>query len=214
MFSAILPLIGVDKTAVLGISTPSDDGNYYTVLLNSKKENGDSVFRTIPVGLACDDCRNAGRPADCPHKASELPPWKPADRHEIQKAMMPAEQFAAETLGLIPGKSNIAFTRADILKLMNSPHQDVHVAGRSYVYIACDPTAGRESRLALAAFMWAHSDADDRPPPLPSMPQPQLPQVLGSALPPDHRPAEESAHVVVRALLHTRRAPSPQTSAR
>lgn len=199
VYSAILPLIGVDKTAVFGISTPSDDGNYYTILLNSRKENGDSVFRTIPVAMACEECQKAGKVAECPHKSTELPPWKPADRQEIQRAMMPPEQFAMETLGLIPGKANIAFTRADIQKLFAGREQDVFVPGRSYIYVACDPTAGHGSRLALVAFMWAREEYDDPYQPLrrpQQRPPPQQQQVDGSTTT-SPRPAEEDEQLVV-----------------
>jgi hypothetical protein len=159
IYSSITPLLGVDKTAVLGISTPANDGNYYSLLLNKTKTNGTPIFRTIPVGLACQACTDAGKALECPHKAEELPDWKPPDRQELQKAMMPEEQYKTEALGLIPGRNNRAFSKSDIDSLFKRSDQHVHIpGGQTYVYIACDPTGGDGSRFALVAFVWAKSD--------------------------------------------------------
>lgn len=155
----IAPLLGVKNTVVIGISTPASDGNYYSALLTKKKKDGSNVFRTIPIGLACQECVEIGKALTCPHKGDELPDWKPPDRQDIQKALMSDEQFKAETLGLIPGRADVAFERSDIAAMLKRPEQDVYAKGGTYVYIACDPTGGGGSRLALTAFVWAQGNS-------------------------------------------------------
>jgi hypothetical protein len=154
--TGIVPLMGVGRTAVLAISTPGDDDNYYSVLLGKRKANGDPLFRTIPVGLACEECREAGKASECKHKVRELPSWKSDERHELTKELLPTEKFNAEAQGLIGSAENVAFSRGEIERLFRRPAQPLTVKTRAIVYVACDPTGAGNSRFALIAFMWAH----------------------------------------------------------
>jgi hypothetical protein len=73
--NAVVPLIGVKNTAVLGISTPQDELNYYNQLMES------GFFKCIKIGLSCDDCLSKG--IKCPHKRERLPAWKPEEKQEL-----------------------------------------------------------------------------------------------------------------------------------
>jgi hypothetical protein len=81
MFAKIVvPLFGVAKTAVLAISTPDDEFNYYTNLMDIKLDGGKSLFKVIRIGGACDSCSSAG--IKCTHSMLRLPIWKPLARQE------------------------------------------------------------------------------------------------------------------------------------
>lgn len=67
-FTVVVPLLGVKHTAVLAISTPDDEFNYYTQLLEL------GLFRCIKIGLTCDACEALGLP--CTHRIKRLPHWK------------------------------------------------------------------------------------------------------------------------------------------
>jgi hypothetical protein len=57
----VVPLFGVINTAVLAISSPDDDQNYYSELLELKTSTGETFFKVIKIGLACDSCFDAGK---------------------------------------------------------------------------------------------------------------------------------------------------------
>jgi len=73
--NAVVPLIGVANTAVLGISTPQDELNYYNQLMET------GLFYCIKIGLSCDECLSKG--IKCPHRRERLPFWKPEDKQEL-----------------------------------------------------------------------------------------------------------------------------------
>ena len=79
-YEVIVPLLEVDATAMIAISTPQDSLNFYSEMFTMKGPDGRSLFRTIEVGLACKACLAIGRGADCPHMVDEIPPWKSKEK--------------------------------------------------------------------------------------------------------------------------------------
>ena len=82
-FEVVLPLLEVDRTSMLAISTPSPEGNmnFYTTMMDSKDPNtGKPMFKVLKVGLACDACQAAGIASECTHMESFRPPWKSASK--------------------------------------------------------------------------------------------------------------------------------------
>lgn len=63
----VVPLLELDRTALICISTILDPCNYYSKLLELKDENGDSFFQVHRFTLACDACIEAGTPEQCTH---------------------------------------------------------------------------------------------------------------------------------------------------
>jgi len=45
----VLPLLGVNNTSVIAISTPMEDSNYFSQLLRMVKPNGSHMFKTIHI---------------------------------------------------------------------------------------------------------------------------------------------------------------------
>eukprot|EP00854_Cymbomonas_tetramitiformis_P032397 gene32397-41079_t len=53
----IVPLLNVRDTALLAISTPLDENNFYSTLLAMKEPNSDRpMFNTLEIKLICSDC--------------------------------------------------------------------------------------------------------------------------------------------------------------
>ena len=71
----IVPLLTVDHTALLAISSPGDEMNYYSILQDLKNAYGDPLFLNIRIGLACDRCI-ADSVDVCVHQLKRLPSWK------------------------------------------------------------------------------------------------------------------------------------------
>jgi hypothetical protein len=75
VFQAVcVPLLGVKDTALLAISTPDDEFNFYSELFEMKRPDGETLFLLIPIGLACQDCMEEG--LQCQHKLDKLPHCK------------------------------------------------------------------------------------------------------------------------------------------
>jgi hypothetical protein len=53
----IVPLLGVKDTAVIGISTPLDENNFYSQMIDLKQEDGVTpLFNVVSISLICDKC--------------------------------------------------------------------------------------------------------------------------------------------------------------
>ena len=62
-YEIVVPLLEMDSTALIAISTPSDSLNFYSEMFELKDAQGDPFFRTISVNLVCEACRKAGKGA-------------------------------------------------------------------------------------------------------------------------------------------------------
>ena len=156
-FEVVVPLMGMNNVSVLGISTPEDEFNYYSQLVNMKKKRvpGDlgsddteeGVFLTIPIGLSCDNCRRL-QIKDCPHKEGALPPWKSAERQELTESLMASNQarMARELHGAIAGSSVFCFTLFSRQMFQAPPH--IMSKKKSVLHLGIDPSGGGGSDTA------------------------------------------------------------------
>lgn len=154
VFSTVIsPVLTVEYTAILGISTAQDDLNYYSKLLNMKRPGTDELlFRVLKVGLACEACAEAGKSGSCDHRTNRLPPWKPASRHRMLQAIMGSDEagFAREALGEIASGDHYLY-KAFIRHLVKNPRVPLDKPVGA-VYLAIDPSGGgAASDYTLAA---------------------------------------------------------------
>lgn len=88
-YEVVVPLLGVNNTAVLGISTPLGEDNYYSALTTLKDENGLPLFKSMSIELVCPMCRKKDENAtQCVHRMDILPPWKSQGRQEKVRRIM------------------------------------------------------------------------------------------------------------------------------
>lgn len=83
---AMVPLMSVDGTAFLGITSPGDEQNHFSLLQSLKDPKGEDLFFNIKIGLICEPCLEA-RLTTCRHNLRRLPPWKSEARHDIVRAI-------------------------------------------------------------------------------------------------------------------------------
>jgi len=103
-----VPLMEMDRTSLLCISTVLGSDNFYSKLLLlkastdiycltekvgltlfvSQDEQGRSFFNKFEFYLACRACMDAGKAASCNHKMHELPHWQSGRKHQRIRAMM------------------------------------------------------------------------------------------------------------------------------
>jgi hypothetical protein len=143
----IVPLMGVDKCKLIGLSSPDTCENYYSQLSELKEEDGQYLFRTIHLAESCIDCYRAGVNGSCPH-VSQLPiaSWKPPQRVEIVRRMMTNQNaFLREAMGIAVSDNADVFDPKDIEALKNRPlHRFRNDVGFQvdYLFMVVDPSGG------------------------------------------------------------------------
>ena len=118
----VVPLLGVKNVTLLAISTPLDEGNFYSQLLSQKKPNGDPLFNAVEVRLLCDKCKEEGK-LECPHVV-ELPPWKTSERQDLVRSLMSSDKamYLREQLGIVTSGKSCAFHVPSIARF-NDPNE-------------------------------------------------------------------------------------------
>ena len=83
------PLLLVGLTSLICISTLTSEINFYTRLFKIRDPvKGLPVFAQRQVMLACDQCREDCKAAQCKHMLHLIPRWQSSVRHERLKAVM------------------------------------------------------------------------------------------------------------------------------
>lgn len=167
----IVPLLTVDHTALLAISSPGDELNYYSLLQDLKNQYGEPLFKNIKIGLSCQRCMDA-EIEKCTHSLKRLPAWKSEGRHELVRAIYAENQEAMKR----EAEGRIVSNRVFLYpKKWVELFEAREAAGTSYnsnqlVHIAIDPSGGgRQSDYAIVSAYkedgeWKVSDTDNRHP--------------------------------------------------
>lgn len=87
-YEVVVPLMQLDRTALICISTVLGADNFYSKLLKLKDDKGSDFFNKHEFYLACKACMDADIASECTHKMNELPPWQSARKHQRIRAMM------------------------------------------------------------------------------------------------------------------------------
>lgn len=77
--TVIVPLMKIQHSTILGISSPGDRFNYYSALFLSTDEFGNQLFEQLTIDKICGACQERQAP-DCPHTKFEAPDWNPIGR--------------------------------------------------------------------------------------------------------------------------------------
>jgi hypothetical protein len=141
----IVPLLGVGGTAVLGISTPQGEDNYYSELVDLVDiYDNKPIFKTIHVRQACQACIDNDIADKCKHLRDQLPSWKPIGNQDKVEAIMGAankDTFIRENQGVIKGSSSCVFRKKTIEKFASRPFYEF-TRKPSIIYIGIDPSGG------------------------------------------------------------------------
>lgn len=158
------PILGMETTALVAISTIKSSENWYTQFLELKGPSGRPLMNTYKFFLSCDDCIDRGVAASCTHKYHELPSWIGAEKQEILRSMY--KQLGAvkileqETIGLAGNSAEAAFKQQIIRKLFNAARTPLYRAldfetEPAIVFVSMDPNlggAGSDFALCSCAF--------------------------------------------------------------
>lgn len=157
-YEVILPLIGVSRTRIIGISTPTKDRfNFFHRMINLRYPGTDDpVFKTYIVEVVCKYCKRTKQHNSCRHELHKLPDWKSASKLEIIKLIYGPDREdmeARENLGMMLADRDNIFDEEWLANLEKrqrwenfSPEFRPQV-----IFMAVDPNAGGSSQLAIVS---------------------------------------------------------------
>lgn len=151
-YEVVVPLLELDNTAMIGISTIKGEDNFLTKFLKMKDDSGKPFFKSYMFYLACETCRNAGLASSCTHLMNELPAWQSQRKHKRIRAMMEdqKELLEQETIGISHSSNERAFSTKSINSLFDRP-SIVTPGSIDFIFISIDPNGGGASDFALTS---------------------------------------------------------------
>lgn len=153
-FEVIVPLLEMETTALIAISTPLDGMNFYSEMFELKGGDGQPLFNQLRIGMSCEKCQKAGKAADCTHMASVVPPWKSAAKFDMVKAIYGDRKdiLARESMGQITNDAASIFSQGMVEKMLAKEEWDLK-AGTKYVFLGVDPNGGGDSQMAIVTMV-------------------------------------------------------------
>ena len=163
-FETIVPLLVMVVTCLIGISTPLNENNYFSKLLNLFDDNGEPFFDVIHIGLVCDECLKLELQSDqlqCTHLNDNLPPWKSIARNERFKKLY--IETGNASMGL---RENAGASASDIKSIFDkkmlegilinpiAPHYlnlNILNIRVPLLWITCDPDADGPSEMSIVS---------------------------------------------------------------
>lgn len=143
-YEVVVPLLLIEYTSIIGISTPRSEFDFYTKQFDILDENDEPLFYTIRVGQSCQDCLN--RHVKCVHRVMRLPDWQPAKNRDKVSRIQASDPdlFAREAGGDIVGSSQYPFDRRWISQLESSDAYDFKHQVQ-VLHLGIDPSGGGKS---------------------------------------------------------------------
>ena len=142
-YETVAPLLLIGNTSLIAISTLTSEINFYTRLLRMRdKTTGLPLFTSLSIQLACKQCIDEGKAAQCVHMLHLVPRWQSSDRHVKLKTIMQdrPDLIESELSGLAFDSNQQLFKTAhlDIMFTQQPPDLVLNEA----VYLFIDPAAG------------------------------------------------------------------------
>ena len=164
LLETVFPVLEVKDCALLGISTPLDEFNFFSKLLVLKDVNNDSFFHVVRIGAVCDDCKKLSMDKwfSCNHKIHELPKWKSGPKHIRMKRvyeMTGHESMALrENAGEVASDYTPAFSRDKVSALFSEENLMAKpfrlVTPPDLIVMSVDPAGGGRSGTAIVSMFY------------------------------------------------------------
>lgn len=155
----VVPLLGVEGTAVLAISTPLEEANFFTQMTLMKDPTTDKpMFKSLTIQLCCEECRAKGVIDICPHRRALIPPWKSNEgRNAKVKALMAnnTDMFQREALGISMSTQDACFTPAS-LDMFAAARINMRpfISTQKNAFIAIDNSGGGSNCTAIVCIAY------------------------------------------------------------
>ena len=154
--SAQVPLLSMQESVLLCISTLLDGSNHYSKvsvhipphptrtlahfstlhvvpqMFELQNDKGEQLFKTIAITLVCDECAASAHPELCTHKLGSLPRWISSSKVETVRTLLSEDpaMILRETLGIAADGSNKAYSHDDVSAMMNMKPLPVRIDPR------------------------------------------------------------------------------------
>ena len=149
----IVPLLELETTALICISTPQDSSNFYSMMFEMVDQGGEKLFNQIQISMVCEDCKLTAHPEKCTHMKHLLPKWKSGGKQDMVRQIYGdnTEDMLRESMGVTTNDSAAIF-QDDWLKVFadRSPYTPRNIP--SFVFCACDPNGGGNSQMAIVSL--------------------------------------------------------------
>ena len=146
-------MLELTNTALLAISTPLDEFNYYSKLVEQKDENGKPFFKTIKAGRVCDDCALLAYDLmiKCDHIADSAH-WKNPHKLKRLKVLFEGDEARGlrELAGIAASDFTPCFAKDDINTLWTNTRRLTETAPDA-LYVTVDPNGGGASKMAITS---------------------------------------------------------------
>lgn len=141
------------NTCLLMLSSPDVDANYFSSLMNLKKENGASFFQVIDCFQICKKCLLLERvkAIQCKHIKSTAH-WLSSRKIAELKMLYKSDPETAirEFGGVVVSDYRPALRKEEVEKCFKmEPVATMHPP--AYIFTACDPSGGGPSQLAIVS---------------------------------------------------------------
>lgn len=142
------------NTSLLCLSSPEGDSNYYSGLMNLKREGtNEPFFNVVECFQICAKCRKLDRvkAIQCTHVKSTAH-WLSSRKIKELKTLYKAspEDAIREFGGIVVSDYLPALRKEEIEVAFKSP-AEVTLAPPSFIFTCCDPTGGGPSMLSIAS---------------------------------------------------------------
>mgnify|MGYP004034513353 FL=1 len=158
-FEVVVPLLEMETTALIAISTPLDGLNFYSEMFELKGADGKPLFNTLRVGLSCQKCQEEGKAESCTHMKDIIPPWKSAAKFDMVAAIYGDRKdlLARESMGQITNDAASVFSQKLVDELMARPEWQLKNPPK-YIFLGVDPNGGGSSDLAIISMCFENNN--------------------------------------------------------
>lgn len=149
----IVPLLELETTALICISTPQDSSNFYSMMFEMVDQAGEKLFNQIQVSMVCDDCKLTANPEKCTHMKHLLPKWKSGGKQDMVRQIYGdnTKDMLRESMG-VTTNDNCALFQDDWIKQFVSRSPYTPPSQPRVVFVACDPNGGGSSEMAIVSL--------------------------------------------------------------
>lgn len=146
----IVPLLELETTALICISTPQDSTNFYSLMFEMKDPAGAPLFNQQKIEMVCEDCKRGPHPENCTHMKHLLPRWKSGAKQDMVKQIYGdnATDMLRESMGVTTNDSCSVFAQRWIDNFKARPPY-TFTNRPKYVFIGCDPNGGGDSEMCV-----------------------------------------------------------------
>ena len=152
-YKTIVPILSMKNTALLCLSSPADDSNYYSTLLGLKRPNGDDFFNVVNCFQICKACQKLEREKQilCTHVKSTTP-WLSSPKIKDLKILYKTnpEDAIREFGGMVMSDHLPALCKDEIARAF-AQERVTTMSPPKYIFTSCDPTGGGPSQLAICS---------------------------------------------------------------